>query len=126
MKALVLKEKTKIVLQDFFDDPTKGERVNEINALVNDMIECIMEDRDVIYTLLSLKGYDYYTYTHSVNVAAFGSLCIAIGLKRSDTEKLGMGAILHDVGKSALPQQKFWTDRGHLVMQNSISLRIMS
>ncbi len=106
IRTLALRETTKIVLQDFFADPGRGEKMKEINTMVNDIIECFMEDSDVIYTLLSLKGYDYYTYTHSVNVAALSvGLGIAIGLKRDDIEKLGVGAILHDIGKSAISHE---------------------
>ncbi len=106
MGPLVLREMTRIVLQEFFDDPGRGEKIKEINTLVNEIIERIMENNDVIYPLLSLKGSDYYTYTHSVNVAALSiGLGIAIDLKRDDMEKLGMGALLHDVGKSAIPHE---------------------
>jgi putative nucleotidyltransferase with HDIG domain len=56
--------------------------------------------------LLSMQGYDYYTYTHSVNVAALSiSLGILIGLKRDVMEKLGMGAMLHDIGKSRISHE---------------------
>src|SRR5208283_4690300 len=59
-----------------------------------------------IYMLLSMKGYDYYTYTHSVNVAALAiSLGLSIGLDRDDSEKLGMGTMLHDIGKSAISHE---------------------
>lgn len=106
IKALALKEMTKVVLQDFFADPGSGEKMKEIKTMVNHIIECIMNNRDVIYTLLSLKGYDYYTYTHSVNVAALSvGLGIAIDLKPDDIEKLGVGAILHDIGKSVISHE---------------------
>ncbi len=106
IRAIVLKETSKVILQNFFTDPKSGRAIKEVNVLVNDMIDCIMEDRDAIYELLSLKGYDYYTYTHSVNVAA---LCIssgvAIDLKRCDTEKLGLGGMFHDIGKSQISHE---------------------
>ncbi len=70
------------------------------------MIDCILENNDAIYDLLSLRGYDYYTYTHSVNVAALSiGIGIAAGLKTGDVEKLGTGAMLHDIGKSAISHE---------------------
>ncbi len=106
IKSLAIRETSKIVLQDFFADPRSGEKIKEMRALVNDMIDCILEDNDAIYMLLSMKGHDYYTYTHSVNVAALSvSLGIAIELKRDDTEKLGIGALLHDIGKSTISHE---------------------
>ncbi len=106
IKTLILKEMTKIVLHEFFDDPYSGEKIIEINTLVNKIMELIMENRDSIYPLLSLRGYDYYNYMHSLNVAIFSiGLGIAIDLKRDDMEKLGMGALLHDVGKIAITHE---------------------
>lgn len=106
IKAAVIKENSKIVIKDLLDDPRSGEKVKESNILVNNMIDCILENRDAIYNLLTLRGYDYYTYTHSVNVGALSiGLGIAINLQRDDIEKLGMGAILHDIGKSAISHE---------------------
>ncbi len=106
IKALILKEMTKILLHEFFDDPRSGEKIIEINTLVNKMMELIMGNRDLIYPLLALRGYDYYSYAHSLNVAILSiGLGIAIDLKRDDMEKLGLGALLHDIGKSAIPHE---------------------
>lgn len=103
IKAMVLRETSKIVLQDFFNDPRSGTKMRDVNTLVNDMIECIAEEKDSIYALLSLSGHDYYTYTHSVNVAALSvGIAVALGMDRDNTEKLGIGAIFHDVGKSQI------------------------
>lgn len=106
MKSLAVKETSKIVLKELLDDPRSGEKIKEINPLVNEMIECVLANNDAIYDLLSLGGYDYYTYTHSVNVAALAiGLGVATGMKRGAVEKLGIGAMLHDIGKSAISSE---------------------
>ncbi len=106
IKAIALKENSKIVVKDLLDDPRSGETIKKSNDMVNGMIDCIMENRDAIYDLLTLRGYDYYTYTHSVNVGALSiSMGVAIDMKRKDVEKLGMGALLHDIGKSIIPHE---------------------
>ncbi|MBF0557739.1 MAG: HD domain-containing protein [Nitrospirae bacterium] len=106
IKTLVLKEMTKIALHDFFDDPKSGKKIKKIHALVNEIIGSISGNRDAICTLLSLKGHDYYTYAHSVNVAVLSiGLGTAIGMKTGDLEKLGLGAILHDIGKIAISHE---------------------
>ena len=103
IKANAIKESSKIVIKDLLDDPRSGQKIKEIKPLVQDMVDCILENRDAVYDLLSLKGYDYYTYTHSVNVAALSiGIGIAAGLDSAGTEKLGVGAMLHDIGKSAI------------------------
>ena len=106
IKAVAIKENSKIVIKDLLDAPRSGEKIKESNVLVNNMIDCILENRDSIYDLLTLRSYDYYTYTHSVNVGALSiGLGVAVDMKRDDIEKLGMGAILHDIGKSAIPHE---------------------
>lgn len=106
IKTLAIKENSKIVIKGLLDNPRSGEKIKESNIMVNNMIDCILENRDAIYDLLTLRGYDYYTYTHSVNVGALSiGLGVAIDLKRNDLEKLGMGAILHDIGKSVIPHE---------------------
>ncbi len=102
-KAIIIRENSKILIKELFDDPRSGEKIKELKTLVNNMIDCILENRDAIYSMLSLKNYDHYTYTHSVNVAALSiGLGIAIDIKRDDIEKLGTGAMLHDIGKSLI------------------------
>lgn len=106
IKALAIRETSKIILHALLEEPRSGERLKEMENVVNDIIDCILKDQDSVYTLLSMKGYDYYTYTHSVNVAAMAvSLGANIGFNRIDLEKLGMGAILHDIGKSQISHE---------------------
>lgn len=106
IKVMVVKENSKIVIKDLLHDPRSGENIKKSNEIVNSMIDCIMENRDAIYNLLTLRGYDYYTYTHSVNVGALSiGLGVAMDMKREDIEKLGMGALLHDIGKSVIPHE---------------------
>lgn len=106
VRAIALRETSKAVLQNFLADPKSGDAVKEMQPLINELIDCITGDRDSIYTLLSLKGYDYYTYTHSVNVAALSvGLGAAVDLGRDELEKLGMGAMFHDIGKGRISQE---------------------
>jgi len=113
-KAIAVKESSKLLIKDLLDDPRSGEKIKESTVMVSNMTDCILENKDAIYDLVSLSGYDYYTYTHSVNVAVLSvGLGVAIDLKRNDIEKLGIGAMLHDVGKSAIPHE-ILNKQGHL------------
>jgi putative nucleotidyltransferase with HDIG domain len=106
IKAIAIKENSKIVIKDLLDDPRSGEKIKESKSLVNNMIDCMLQNRDSIYNLLTLRGYDYYTYTHSVNVGVLSiGLGVAIDLKKDDIEKLGIGAMLHDIGKSTISHE---------------------
>lgn len=104
IKAMAIKENSKIVIKDLLDDPRSGEKIKESRLLTNNIIDCLLKNSDSIYSLLTIRGYDYYTYTHSVNVGVLSiGLGIAIDLKKDDIEELGIGAMLHDIGKSTIP-----------------------
>ncbi|HTZ17422.1 MAG TPA: HD-GYP domain-containing protein [Dissulfurispiraceae bacterium] len=106
MQALVIKENSKIIVKDLFDNPRSGEKIKEAQKSVNNMIDSLIRNRETINDLVSLRGFDYYTYTHSVNVGVLAiGLGLAANLRRGDVEKLGMGALLHDIGKSMLPSE---------------------
>jgi len=106
IKNIIIKETAKNLVIEVLNDPRSGEKIKKIETVVNNIIENILDDPNSIYALLTLKGHDYYTYTHCVNVGVLSiGLGIQIKLNRDDIFKLGMGAILHDIGKSQIPHE---------------------
>jgi len=104
IKTAAIKENSKLILKDLLEEPRSGEKIKESITAVNKIVDCILDNKGTIYDLLSLRTHDYYTYTHSVNVAVLSvGLGMAMGLARRDIEKLGIGAMLHDVGKCTIP-----------------------
>jgi HD-GYP domain-containing protein (c-di-GMP phosphodiesterase class II) len=56
--------------------------------------------------LTTVKSHDEYTYHHMINVCVLSlALGHAIGLGREQVINLGIGALLHDVGKVKVPRQ---------------------
>ena len=73
---------------------------------VQTMVSHVLED-DKTYTAIStLRVFDDYTFTHSVNVAIL-SMCIGkrLGLSRRVLERLGLCGLLHDLGKIQVPKE---------------------
>lgn len=103
----VKREALHLVAQMFnLDTPDQGELTEEqlqIQRVVSEIIENILEDGDIMMSLLDLKTYDDYTYFHSVNVAA---LSVMIGacdnMEKEELLQLAQAAILHDIGKKFL------------------------
>ncbi|GEM_PF-4403806 len=85
---------------DLLDDPRAGTNINRASNFVQNLITYITKRPDTAFSLIDVLSIDYYTYTHSVNVAVlsllFGSY---IGLEETRLKNLGIGAILHDIGK---------------------------
>lgn len=71
-----------------------------IQKIVEDIINNILENKDVMLNLVDLKSYDDDTFFHSANVAVLAGV-IGVKCKVSDLEleSLIMAAFLHDIGK---------------------------
>jgi HD-GYP domain-containing protein (c-di-GMP phosphodiesterase class II) len=78
--------------------------VRKIQATVHTMVDNIVDNRDAMIGLTSIKLYDEYTFAHSVNVSM---LCIAQGaflaFDRPQIAALGLAGMLHDIGKVNIP-----------------------
>lgn len=79
--------------------------VAKAETIASGMVECIAEDPSCIKFLSGLAEHDYYTYYHSVRVAAY-ACAIAIGMGLEDESQLrsiALGGIFHDIGKKDVP-----------------------
>jgi HD-GYP domain-containing protein (c-di-GMP phosphodiesterase class II) len=68
------------------------------------MVDLLSEDDSVLLGMSTIRDYDDYTYTHSVNVAIL-SMCLGkrIGLSRISLERIGICGLFHDIGKVEVP-----------------------
>ena len=103
-KAEIVYSSATFLLQELFDNPRAGKNIRRCEKVALSTVEFVMRDDRAFRSLLAVTSYDYYTYTHCVNVSVF-SIALAqkasIG-KRSDLVTLGTGALLHDIGKSLI------------------------
>lgn len=74
--------------------------LDNIKDLIEDMLKVIYETPETLYCMTELMGSDMYTYNHSAEVAIL-SMLVAKSMKLNNTfiQKIGIGAILHDIGK---------------------------
>jgi len=72
--------------------------------VVQSMATNLIEDDEVYAAISTLRVFDDYTYTHSVNVAML-SMCMGrrINLSRRNIVSLGICALFHDLGKIEIP-----------------------
>lgn len=75
-------------------------------SLVTDLADNIMVNPHAMMWLTHLKERSEYTLTHSINVCilalTFGR---HVNMERSQLERLGLGALLHDIGKLRVPTE---------------------
>ncbi len=79
--------------------------VRKLKRIVQNMVDILSEDESVMLGISTMRDYDDYTYTHSVNVAIL-SLCLGkrIGLSRISLSHLGICGLVHDLGKLDIPK----------------------
>jgi len=106
-KAGILYETSTNLIKDVLASPTYGENIRRSQDMVTNTVGYILQGRDAFLNLLKISSFDYYTYTHSVNVCTF-SIALAQQMGFDDEEflqELGVGALLHDVGKSKISER---------------------
>lgn len=76
----------------------------KVKGVVRSLVDNVLANRYAMLQLTGLKNYDEYTFYHSANVAI---LSLALGSCISEDYRflssLGVGALLHDVGKLTIP-----------------------
>jgi len=106
-KASILYETSAGLVKDVLANPTYGENIRRSKELVGNTVNYILQGREAFLNLLKITSFDYYTYTHSVNVCTF-SVALAQQMGMNDKEylrELGTGALLHDVGKAKISER---------------------
>lgn len=78
----------------------------KFKELIRFLLTEIKSNQDLLTLLSDVYTYDNYIFTHSLNVTMY-SLAIGMEMKLTpkELEALGLGAILHDVGKMKIPTE---------------------
>lgn len=78
--------------------------VKKVKRAVQAIVDQVLNNEASLMGLTTLRDYDEYTFTHSVNVCIFSvALGRKLGLSKLQLYDLGMAALFHDVGKSRVP-----------------------
>jgi HD-GYP domain-containing protein (c-di-GMP phosphodiesterase class II) len=78
--------------------------VKRVKRAVQLIVDQVLNNETSLVGLTTIRDYDEYTFTHSVNVCIFSvALGKKLGFTRLQLYDLGMTALLHDVGKARVP-----------------------
>ncbi len=106
--ARLIKEEAQNVVRNVMQDIRMGRSIesDRVKRVVNTMVDSILRNEDALVSLTRIKNYDEYTFVHSLDVCIF---CLSMGrhlsLSREEMMEVGIGALLHDVGKMRIPSQ---------------------
>lgn len=74
--------------------------------ITNELMQAIFENDAVAVDVGMLKVSDEYTFKHSVDVATMAMIIgKKYGLKKEQVREIGIAGLLHDVGKSKIPNE---------------------
>jgi len=80
--------------------------LRRVKRTVQSIVDQVLSNEASIIGMTTLRDYDEYTFTHSVNVCI---LSVALGkklaLSKAQLYELGLGALLHDIGKVRVPRE---------------------
>jgi HD-GYP domain-containing protein (c-di-GMP phosphodiesterase class II) len=78
----------------------------KIQQAVDDVIEELLLNRNITFSLVEIRAMNDYHFSHNVAVCVLSLLTgIALNYNHLKLKLLGTGAILHDIGKAMIPLQ---------------------
>lgn len=105
-----------LTIQETFSQLNKKQKISDsfvlekatkkFTDLVRSILTEVNDNKELLSLLTDVYAYDHYIFTHSLNVALY-SLAMGLELKlnQKQMEILGLGAIMHDVGKMMIPTE---------------------
>jgi HD-GYP domain-containing protein (c-di-GMP phosphodiesterase class II) len=91
------------LVEETLSEPRSG-TLQALPQTIDSLIAGYSEHPDILKTFASISFKDYTTVIHSVNVMALTlGFCIYSNFSMQKTKKLGLAALLHDVGKTEIP-----------------------
>jgi len=94
------------IISQAMADVRMGRDINldAVNRVVTAMADSVIRNPDALVSLSRLKHFDEYTFYHSVNTSLLGlALGRSLGFERAALHQLGVGTLLHDIGKTKIP-----------------------
>jgi HD-GYP domain-containing protein (c-di-GMP phosphodiesterase class II) len=84
----------------------RSPNVKKIKRVVQGIVDQLLNEETSLIGLTTIRDYDEYTFTHSVNVCIFSvALGKRLGFNKLQLYDLGMAALFHDIGKSRVPSE---------------------
>lgn len=133
-QAAEVKKAARKLVGNVLEDARMGGqvRLGPVKLVVEQLVESTFRNQDALLSLSLLKQKDDYTFMHSVNVGVFLiSFCRGMGLDEETIQEVGVGGLLHDIGKMHTPpdvlnkpgrltDEEFDIMRGHVTHSKTI------
>ena len=104
---IVLLEANKII-GEVMNSARVGRQIEQeqVNHVVGKMSDSILRNKYALLSLCRIKEKDNFTFLHSISVGALlMSFVRSFNLKPGDMQMVGIGGMLHDIGKTMVPDR---------------------
>lgn len=106
-QAAKVKDHARFLVGSILEDARLGKQVvlTPVKDAVRNMVDSMFRNPDALLSLSLIKKKDEYTFMHSVNVGVIlMSFCRAMEMAEEDIIHVGVGGMLHDIGKMRTPE----------------------
>ncbi len=101
-----VKRRVKEGIQYIYNNTESDDFTRQTNRITKSLMHAITENDAVAVDIDMLKVSDEYTFKHSVDVATIAMIIAKKhGLKDKEIYDIGIAGLLHDVGKSQIPNE---------------------
>ncbi|UCE66584.1 MAG: HD domain-containing protein [Candidatus Zixiibacteriota bacterium] len=106
-KASLIYDSSAHLAQQLISEPDSRKVVQRASKVMDTIVSFTASGRDAYKDIIRMLPSDYYTHTHSANVATYSlALGQVLGLTvNSGLWELTLGALLHDIGKTRVPRE---------------------
>lgn len=104
--AVEVHQRADQVVRDMMADVRLGKQIEQDNMdeAVREITDSILRNSSALMHLSQIRRKDDYTFQHSVGVCTLiTAFCRTMHLGRDITRQVGIGAMLHDIGKMMVP-----------------------
>ncbi len=116
-KASFINQIAAEAMNTLFESEINKEHITQIDTIIDNSVQLILQDNKAMYSMLKVTSYDYYTYTHCIDVAAYAiGFGVFLGLNEQELTVLGKAAMLHDIGKKEI-DHRIITKNGTLTFE---------
>jgi HD-GYP domain-containing protein (c-di-GMP phosphodiesterase class II) len=108
--AHAVRNEATAIVQSIFEGVKTGTIIDgmAVKQAVRALLEHILHGRDTLLHVIHMRQYDTDLFAHAVDVCTFALLVgQGQGFDRQRLERLGVGALLHDVGHTRLPRNMY-------------------
>lgn len=115
-----------IVMRDCLEKAQVNKEINyrKVSCIVNKIMDDILSSPNILVAFMDIRTKNTYFFNHSISVAVLAIVTgLALKLNQFKLKQLGMGAILHDIGK-AISTDEDHPKIGYNIIKNSGEVNI--